>query len=75
MNLLNSTEVEPHGRLNCAQKLTYVNVSTVGLLCDAESIGHEITTQHSSISVTLITGLRAGGNGFSLRFRTTGIVT
>ena len=72
INLLNSTAVGQIDRLNCAQVLTYVNVSTVGLFCDAESAEREITTQRSSMIVTLISGLRAGGKGFIFRFRTAG---
>ena len=72
INLLNSTEAGQINRQNCAQILTYVNVSTVGIFCDAESAEREITTHQSSIIVTLITGLRAGGKGFIIRFRTAG---
>ena len=74
MNLLNSTEIGQIDRTNCAQILTYVNVSNVGLYCRAESVDQEITTQQSSIIVTLITGQLMGGQGFSLRFRTAGSV-
>ena len=61
MNLFTSDK-----KRNCDQMQTYINVSNVGLFCNAEDVGRDIITRQNSLTISLMTGLESGGRGFSL---------
>ena len=72
MDLHNNTENHMNQHTSCDQTQTFVNVSNVGLFCTAEAVGRNATTAKSSLKITLMTGLRAGGTGFLIHVKTFG---
>ena len=72
MDLHNNTGNYEKQHSSCDQAQTFVNVSNVGLFCTAEEVGRNVTTSKSSLKITLMTGLHAGGTGFSIHVKTFG---